>query len=100
MAMTLKFTALIRKEENTDFWIDVRDLPSYISYGETENQTKTNFKEVLATHLEYMREEGQELPTPHSRDEVLCLAAGPARLLHSRDYVISRRKQNSKWCFG
>ncbi len=57
--MTLRFTAFIRKEENTDYWIDIPDLPGCVSYGKTEDQAKTNFKEALDMHLEGMREEGQ-----------------------------------------
>ena len=70
--MTQKFVALIRKEEETDYWVDIPDLPGCASCGVTEEKAKVNFHEALALHLEAMKEEGLAMPVPRSREDVLA----------------------------
>lgn len=36
--MALQYIALIRKDRNTDYWVDIPDLPGCISSGETEEE--------------------------------------------------------------
>jgi len=80
----MKYVALIRKEETTDFWVDIPDLPGCVSYGETIEETEEHFKETLDMHLEDMREEKLTLPEPRSREEVLSAEEDPYVL----DYII------------
>lgn len=70
--MEKKYIALIRKENDTDYWVDIPDLPGCISSGETEDEAMANFEEAFAFHLEGMREDGLPLPNPRSKDEVLA----------------------------
>lgn len=79
-----EFVALIRKEENTDYWVDIPDLPGCISYGKTEDEAKANFKEALNLHLEAMQKDGQSLPQPRSRNEVLSTEEDP----YITDYAV------------
>jgi predicted RNase H-like HicB family nuclease len=38
--MTKKYVALIRKDKNTDFWIDIPDFPGCVSNGESIEEAK------------------------------------------------------------
>ncbi len=71
-AMAREYVALIRKEETTDYWVDIPDLPGCISSGVTEEEAKVQFKEALAMFLEFREENGIALPDPRSREEVLA----------------------------
>lgn len=71
-AMTRKYVALIRKEDTTDYWVDIPDLPGCISRGVTEEEAKVNFEEALKLHLEGLKEQGGSLSAPRSRDDVLA----------------------------
>ena len=46
------YVALIRKEPNTDYWVDAPDIPGCVADGETIEAAKKNFREALALHLE------------------------------------------------
>jgi len=70
--MARKYVALIRKEPGTDYWVDVPDIPGCVSAGKTVEEAKANFQEVLALHLEGLKELGGTLSAPRSRDEVLA----------------------------
>ena len=70
--MALKYIALIRKEAGTDYWVDIPDIPGCIASGETEQEAKSQFAEALKLHLDAMKKNGQPLPPPRTRDEVLA----------------------------
>ncbi len=72
--MTLKYVALIRKEETTDFWVDILDLPGCVSCGESIEEAKASFEEALEFYLEDIRDDEQvTLPKPRSCEEVLSV---------------------------
>ena len=83
-AMTQKYVALIRKEDETDYWVDIPDLPGCVSSGVTEKKAKVNFQEALALHLETMKEEGLAMPLPRSREDVLAAEQDP----YVSDYIV------------
>jgi predicted RNase H-like HicB family nuclease len=69
--MALQYIALIRKDRDTDYWIDVPDLPGCLAAGKTEEEAKANFEGALRLHIEAPREKGNySLPEPRSCDEV------------------------------
>lgn len=68
---SVKYIALIRKEEGTDFWVDIPDIPGCISRGKTVDEAMENFQEALDFHLESMREDRVSLPSPRSKEDVL-----------------------------
>ena len=39
-AMARKYVALIRKEDTTEYWVDIPDLPGCISAGKTEEEPR------------------------------------------------------------
>lgn len=45
------YLAFIRKNENTDYWIDAPDIPGCIACGETADEAMKNFEEALILHL-------------------------------------------------
>lgn len=63
-----QYIALIRKEDDTDYWIDIPDLPGCISRGETIDDAMKNFQNALELHLGGLK---HKLPPPRSKDEVL-----------------------------
>ena len=67
----LHYVALIRKDHDTDYWVDIPDLPGCCASGKTE-EAKENFDEALKRHLETIRENGNFiLSEPRSCDDVL-----------------------------
>ena len=83
--MSLKFVALIRKEKDTDYWVDIPDLPGCVSSGTTEDEAKTHFEDALKLHLEALREEENfTLPEPRGRADVLSTEQDP----YITDYII------------
>ena len=67
----MKYVALIRKEPDTDYWIDVPDISGCASSGETEDQAMDNFQDALEMHIEAMVEEGLQLSKPRSKEEII-----------------------------
>ena len=68
---TLNYIALVRKEPETDYWIDVPDIPGCIAGGETVEQAKALFAEALESHVRLSLEDGWTLPEPRSLEKVL-----------------------------
>jgi len=70
--MALQYVALIRKDRDTDYWVDIPDLPGCVASGKTEEEAKANFDEALKLHLDTLRDQGNfTLPEPRSCDAVL-----------------------------
>ncbi|HEY5792459.1 MAG TPA: type II toxin-antitoxin system HicB family antitoxin [Chthoniobacterales bacterium] len=42
------------------------DVPGCVSTGKTRTQVEKNMKEAIEFHLDGLREEGFEIPSPHS----------------------------------
>jgi len=66
-----EYVALIRKEENTDYWVDIPDLPGCVSSGETKEDAIANFQEALDIHMDTMREDNLEFPEARPLANVL-----------------------------
>ncbi|PJB72419.1 MAG: HicB family protein [Alphaproteobacteria bacterium CG_4_9_14_3_um_filter_47_13] len=71
MTTSFKYIALVRKEDNTDYWVDIPDLPGCVSYGDTIDDAMANFQEALDLHLESIRKSREPLPIPRSKEDVL-----------------------------
>jgi predicted RNase H-like HicB family nuclease len=70
--MAASYIAIIRKEPNTDYWVDVPDVPGCFSSGVTIEEAKAHFAEALGLHLKGTKEDGLSLKPPCSRDQVLA----------------------------
>ena len=51
------------------------DVPGCASAGDTEGETRRNFREALAAHFEAMREIGDPIPEPSSSVDYVEVAA-------------------------
>ena len=71
MSKAQKYIALIRKEEGTDYWVDIPDIPGCVSRGATVDVAMANFQEALRFHLDGLKKDKQELPAPRGKDDVL-----------------------------
>jgi len=56
------YTVIIHKAEEGGYWAEVPALPGCYSQGETVEEALKNVREAIETHLQALREEGQEIP--------------------------------------
>jgi len=60
-AKSLKFTVVLRKEEEGGYSAQCLELPGAISQGETKKETLTNIREAIEGYLEAFPEELEQL---------------------------------------
>ena len=70
----MRFAIVIERAEG-NFSAYVPDLPGCIATGATEAEVETNIREAIEFHLEGLREDGLEIPTPVSKVEYIEVAA-------------------------
>lgn len=75
--MIRNYTAMIRKDEGTAYWVDMPDVPGCASTGESKVEALKNFIDAIEFHIEGMKEEGEILPHARARDEVLAAEQDP-----------------------
>lgn len=69
----MRYTVVI--EEGPDsFGAYVPDLPGCVAVGHTRVETIQLIREAIEFHLEGLREEGAEIPSPHSSAEQVEVA--------------------------
>lgn len=51
------------------------DVPGCAAAGDTEEQTRRNFKDALTAHFEVMREIGEPIPEPRASVDYVEVAA-------------------------
>ncbi|MES9822832.1 MAG: type II toxin-antitoxin system HicB family antitoxin [Candidatus Thiodiazotropha endolucinida] len=82
----------MRKDRDSDYWVDVLELPGCLASGKTEAEAKANLDQALQLHIEALREKGNySLPEPHSYDEVFS----EEQESYVGDFVIEVDPQNS-----
>lgn len=60
----LKFTVVIERDEDGKYIGIVPDLKGCYSYGDTLDELMKNIKEAIQAHVEVLKAEEKELPTP------------------------------------
>ena len=55
---------VVIEKTSTSYSAYVPDLPGCITVGDTKEETKAYMEEAISLHLEGMREDGLEIPTP------------------------------------
>ena len=70
----MRFAIVIERAEG-NFSAYVPDLPGCIATGATEAEVETNIREAIEFHLEGLREDGLEIPTPVSKVDYIEVAA-------------------------
>ncbi|MBA2124062.1 HicB family protein [bacterium Unc6] len=66
----MEYTVILHRAEEGGFWVEVPALPGCFSQGETVEETLTNTKEAIESHLLALRADGQSLP----KDEILVFS--------------------------
>lgn len=65
------YIALVHKDKGTSYGVSFPDVPGCISAGNTFEEALANAAEALAGHLALMREDGEAIPPPRSRADIL-----------------------------
>lgn len=92
------YVALVRKEDETDYWVDMPDIPGCASSGETLDAAMANFEDALAFHLKGMKESGLFLPEPRTIQAVLGAEEDP--YIESYVVEIDDMKPDLRFKFG
>jgi len=58
----MEYTVVLHPAEEGGYWADVPALPGCYSQGETVEETMTNIRESMETHLEALKEDKQPIP--------------------------------------
>jgi predicted RNase H-like HicB family nuclease len=66
-----EYIALIHKDADSDYGVSFPDFPGCITAGSTLDEARAMAAEALAFHIEGMREDGQEIPSPSLLAEVM-----------------------------
>ena len=64
----MKYAVVIEKGD-VSFGAYVPDLPGCVAVGETREEVMTLIREAIEFHLEGMKEDGENMPEPHSEAE-------------------------------
>jgi predicted RNase H-like HicB family nuclease len=70
----MKYAIVIEKAEG-NFSAYVPDLPGCIATGASIEDVEQQIREAIKFHIDGMREDGEEIPTPSSRVEYVHVAA-------------------------
>ncbi len=67
----MKYIAIIHKEEDSDYGVSFPDFPGCVTVGETEGEAIAHASEVLALHIEGMKEDGEKIPEPSLAENIV-----------------------------
>ncbi len=70
--MKRTYIALIGKEPDTEYWVDIPDIPGCVSAGKTVDDARVSFAEAIDFHTEGMLQEGAPIPEPRLLNDVLA----------------------------
>ncbi|OHB75382.1 MAG: hypothetical protein A2Z34_06970 [Planctomycetes bacterium RBG_16_59_8] len=56
------YTIVIHEAEEGGYWAEVPSLPGCFSQGETIEETLTNTKDAVISHIDALRERGNAVP--------------------------------------
>ena len=73
--MTPKRYAMVIEKTGTGYSAYSPDVPGCAAVGDTEEETRGNFRGALAAHFEVMRELGEAVPEPSSSVDYVEVAA-------------------------
>lgn len=61
----MEYLVIVEKGE-TSYGAYVPDLPGCVAVGETKEEALELIREAIELHIESLRENGEEVPAPHS----------------------------------
>ena len=70
----MKYAVVIEKGEQS-YGAYVPDIPGCVAVGDTHEEVKKLILEVIAFHLESLKESGEPIPIPSSGVEIIEVAA-------------------------
>jgi predicted RNase H-like HicB family nuclease len=70
----MQYTAIVEQGE-TSWGAYVPDLPGCVAVGESREEVLQLIREAVEFHIEGLREQGQEVPPPHSFSELVEVVA-------------------------
>lgn len=70
----MKYGVVIERGENS-WGAYVPDLPGCVAAGETREEVLTLIRDAIDFHIDGLREDGQEVPAPHSDFEFIEVSA-------------------------
>ena len=68
----MQYLVVIEKGPSS-FGAYVPDLPGCIAAGETREEVATLIHEAIALHIEDLKAQGQQVPSPHSSGELVSV---------------------------
>ncbi|HKR62370.1 MAG TPA: type II toxin-antitoxin system HicB family antitoxin [Thermoanaerobaculia bacterium] len=68
----MEYLVIVEKGE-TSFGAYVPDLPGCVAVGETKDEAMQLIREAVELHLESLRENGEDIPPPHSSVEKIAV---------------------------
>jgi predicted RNase H-like HicB family nuclease len=71
---TKRYPVVIEKTE-TGFSAYSPDVLGCVAVGDTEEETRQNFRDALRFHFDAMREVGEQIPEPHTSVDYVEVAA-------------------------
>jgi len=71
----MKRYPVVIEPTSTGFSAYSPDVPGCVAVGDTEDETRINFREALAEHFHAMREIGAPIPEPHTSVDYVDVAA-------------------------
>ena len=66
------YTALLRKEPNSDFGVDFPDFPGCVTAGRTLDEARRMAGDALDLHIRGMIEDREPIPDPSSLDAIMA----------------------------
>lgn len=70
----MQYLVVIEQGSNS-FGAYVPDLPGCIAAGETREEVATLIQEAIELHIEDLKAQGQQVPSPHSSGELVSVDA-------------------------
>ena len=62
MSRKKQFTVVVHKAEEGGYWAEVPALPGCLTQGETLDEVMAAAKEAIASHIQALRKDGQNVP--------------------------------------
>ena len=67
--------AIVIEQAEGNYSAYVPDLPGCVATGATIEEVESEMREAIAFHIDGMKEDGLQIPSPSSRGEYLEIAA-------------------------
>lgn len=58
----MEYTVILYQAEEGGYWVEVPLLPGCYSQGETVEESLVNIKNAIESHIDSLKEDGQEIP--------------------------------------